>query len=163
MRTIFTKLDGTTPEPDCKEMVENLKAHCAIMRKNSQDRCDLEKELLVKGCDKNRLRKSLNLIKGLLTRIANKEKIINNPNSTQKQKDDAANSIDQANISIGLADIPNKIRGEVEAIGNLDKTRKDLERTQQDMIDAIDDKFECAEPPIFKVSVKCKNQKMRNP
>jgi len=156
MRKIFTNVDGTTPEPTCLEMVKNLKAHCATMRANSQNRCNLEKELLKKGCSKKCLEKKLNLIKGLLVRIANKEKIINNPNSTPKQKDDAANSIDLANISIGLADIPNKIRGEVEAIGNLDQARKDLEETRQNMIDAIDAKFGCPEVPEIKISVKCK-------
>jgi hypothetical protein len=152
MRKIFTNVDGTTPEPTCLEMVKKLKKHCAIMRKNSQSRCNLEKELLKKGCDKKCLIKNLNLIKNLLRRIANKEKIINNPNSTQTQKDDAANSIALANIGINLANVPN----EVVAIGNLDIASKDLEETRQDMIEAIDVKFECAEPPIFKVSVKCK-------
>jgi len=157
MRKIFTNVDGTTttPEPTCAEMLKNLKAHCAIMRENSQSRCNLEKELLKKGCSEKCLEKKLNLIKGLLLRISNKEKIINNPNSTQKQKDDAANSIDQANISIGLASIPNKIRGEVEAIGNLDQARKNLDETRQDMIDAIDAKFECPEVPKIRISVKC--------
>ena len=154
MRKIFTNVD-TTPEPTCAEMVKNLKAHCATMRANSQNRCNLEKELLKEGCGKKCLGKKLNLIKGLLIRIANKQKIINNPNSTQQQKDDAANSIEGANLAIALADIPNKIRGEVEAIGNLDQARKDLEETRQDMIDAIDAKFGCTEVPEIKISVKC--------
>jgi hypothetical protein len=156
MRKIFTNVDGTTPEPTCAEMVKNLKAHCATMRANSQNRCNLEKELLKEGCGKKCLGKKLNLIKGLLIRIANKQKIINNPNSTPKQKDDAANSIEGANFAIALADIPNKIRGEVEAIGNLDQARRDLEETRQDML-ADFAEMGCDKPEI-KISVKCRDK-----
>jgi hypothetical protein len=106
MRKTFTKLDGTssstTPEPTCKAAQKAYKDHCAVMREEKTTHCTnlAAYEKLNPKCNADCLAGHLSELKVFYDNIAEQDVIINDPNSSSKQKAAAEIKIDKNNNRI---------------------------------------------------------------
>jgi hypothetical protein len=101
MRNILNALE-TTPLPTCKEAQKAYKDHCAVMREEKTTHCTnlaAYKKLNPK-CDKDCRAGHLSELKVFYDNIAEQDVIINDPNSSSKQKAAAEIKIDKNNNRI---------------------------------------------------------------
>ena len=123
MRKTFTKLDGTTPLPTCKEAQKAYKDHCAVMRKEKTTHCEnlaAYKKLNPK-CDKDCRESHLSELKVFYDDNARQDVIIKDPTSTQPQIKDAGKQIIKNNKGINkyLAGVGFPKKNEEEIIAAL--------------------------------------------
>jgi len=141
MRNILNALE-TTPTP-CKAAQDAYKAHCAVMAKDKNETC---KKLaaynkLNPGCDADCLAGHLNRLENPNRVIANKNRIINNPNKSPDEKAAAQAVIDAKNQAkteyFKKINAGKKISAALEELSAREINRKALIKTKDELNQAI--------------------------